>query len=302
MHGEEISRRTANNEESIFKAILTLEPPSDPAPNVLDEIPRDDMSYRFVRMNLVPHRRIPDLFLLRYRTFIGRTAYQPCAKDIDLTGIFEVIQPVKKRGDPVFKAARSWSCVVQASEILPKDIRWVLSLIYNLSHEMLNPRVNDDVLWKMRPWLMYWYDVIDRLFNYYGIFASAPEPNWFKRPRPLRGANQEAVHNDDRAQRRHTTTATSTTGGTVIHHATPRRDRQAASTRNIIPQSQSVSAIQSWLSTLPNSSSDGEHEIFDPTPSGAVSSKNSPATSSSSIPVAKSPQLNPNAITFHPRE
>ena len=150
--------------------------------NVLDEIPRDDIIYKSLSTTLIPHARFSNLFLLEYRTFAGALAYQPCSKDIDLIGIFKSLRPLEKGGDPIFKDARAWSCIMQAIQHLPKDVRFVLAIIYDFANDMLREENDEDTLWRFRPWLQWWYDLADKLFDKYGIFASAPDPDWFIRP------------------------------------------------------------------------------------------------------------------------
>ncbi|KAK7408901.1 hypothetical protein QQX98_008905 [Neonectria punicea] len=156
-----------------------------PSPNVFDDIPKADATYRAISTNLLPHTRIPGMFLLEYRTFGGALAYQPCSKDIDLMGVFKALHPLDRNGDRLFKVAREWSCIVQALPGLPKEIRWVLATIYNFANEMLRPEHDEAALWRKRPWLLYWYTVADKLFEAYEIFATSPDADWFLRPTPV---------------------------------------------------------------------------------------------------------------------
>lgn len=152
-----------------------------PSDDVLDDIARDDPTYQVISDTLIPHSRIPGLSLLRYQTMHGAIAYQPCSKDIDLMGLFDAIAPLENR-DQLFKNAREWSCVIQAMEMLPRDIRWVLAVIYNFANEMLRPENNEACLWHARSWLFYWYEIADGLFVKYRIMASTPDEDWFLRP------------------------------------------------------------------------------------------------------------------------
>lgn len=169
VHGDDAAR------DGLFSPSSVDETP------VSAEIPRDDASYLCMSGNLIPHIHIPNMFLLEFRTFQGARAFQPCSLDIDLLGVFKPLHPYDKV-DPIFKAARDWACIHQGIRRLPKDIRWVLSIVYNLATEMLRPDVNETQVWEMRPWLQYWYDVSDRLFGLHGIMATAPDPDWFMRP------------------------------------------------------------------------------------------------------------------------
>ncbi|KAJ4259821.1 hypothetical protein NW762_007753 [Fusarium torreyae] len=129
-----------------------------------DAIPIEDITYRKLSSTLIPHPRIPDMFLLRFLTFDCCVAYQSCSKDIDLLGVFNPLHIIEGYVDPIFRAARDWSCIIQASPDLPKD--------------------EEHKIWEMRPWLMHWYEVADNLFSKYGISATAPDPDWFMRPLP----------------------------------------------------------------------------------------------------------------------
>lgn len=121
--------------------------------DVLKEIPRRDVIYRSLSTDLIKHGRFANMYLLEFRTFSGALAYQPCSKDIDLMGLFNSLRPLDKNGDPLFKDACAWSCVMQAEKSLPKDIRFVLATIYNFAIEMLHPNQDASAFWRFRPWL-----------------------------------------------------------------------------------------------------------------------------------------------------
>ncbi|TWU75226.1 hypothetical protein ED733_005454 [Metarhizium rileyi] len=159
-----------------------FDPPPRIASDVLDEIPRSDSTYIKLGTSLIPHRLYPNVKLLEFRTFSGAMAYQPCCKDIDLMGFFKPLAPIEPGVDRIFKVARAWSCIIQSIERLPKDLRWILATIYNFANDMLCKDWAEDTLWRMRPWLMYWYDVADALLGLFNITASAPIPDWFLRP------------------------------------------------------------------------------------------------------------------------
>ena len=150
--------------------------------NLSHEIPRDDPTYIHLSSTLVNHPHLPNTYLLEYRTFEGVAAYQICAQDIETSGIFESLKPLDNSGDPVFKAARAWSCAVQSIPTLPREVRWVLATIFNFANEMLRPQNDELFLWSMRPWLLRWYELADGLFMLCGISATAPATDWFLRP------------------------------------------------------------------------------------------------------------------------
>lgn len=86
-------------------------------------LPRTDITYRRLSTILIEHPRIPTMFLLEFMTFDGLRAYQPCCENIDHLNILKSLRTIEPDGDPVFEAAREWSCIIQARQDLPKDIR-----------------------------------------------------------------------------------------------------------------------------------------------------------------------------------
>ena len=86
------------------------------------EIPVHDGTYQFISGDLIPDPHIPGMRLFHFLTFQGVKAFQPCHKDIETLGMFEVLDQIEN-SDPIFKAAREWSCTVQAIEDLPKAVR-----------------------------------------------------------------------------------------------------------------------------------------------------------------------------------
>ncbi|RSM05584.1 hypothetical protein CDV31_009514 [Fusarium ambrosium] len=87
------------------------------------EIAVEDITYIYMSDALIPDRHIPGMRLLRFVTFHGTQAFQPCHKDIEALGMFKALDHIERNGDPAFKAARIWSCTVQAIEDLPKAVR-----------------------------------------------------------------------------------------------------------------------------------------------------------------------------------
>ncbi|KAF4448465.1 gtpase-activator protein for ras gtpase [Fusarium austroafricanum] len=88
-----------------------------------EALPFAHFTYQRLGGTLIDHPRIPGMFLLKFITFNGLEAYQPCCKDIDLLNVFKPLRTMEGRVDPIFKAAREWSCIIQAFHGLPKDIR-----------------------------------------------------------------------------------------------------------------------------------------------------------------------------------
>ncbi|KAF4595261.1 GTPase-activator protein for ras GTPase [Ophiocordyceps camponoti-floridani] len=163
-------------------------PPEQRIDDVFDAIPMDDETYMELETELIFHPPLVSVLsgvvLLRFMTYQGVVAYQPCSKQADR--LFEALNIVEDDVDPIFKQAREWSCAMQAHAYLSKEMRWVLATVYNFSCEMLRPEVKEKTLYWMRTWLMFWYDVFDRiagsqLVGFEGV--KAPEPDWFARPK-----------------------------------------------------------------------------------------------------------------------
>lgn len=276
-----------------------LEAPPEPSENVLEEIPKDDITYISISNRLIPHSRLPDTYLLEYLTFTGHKAFQPCSLKIDLFGLFDALKPIEKNGDITFKIARNWSCIVQAVRDLPKDVRWILATIYNFSSQMLQPGRDEDELWGMRAWLHHWYYVADMLFNHYGVFATTPEVDWFLRPTGVTA--QESDEKDCVAvfSQCKTSTCASTDNETIICKYS--RKLKANSYRKVDPTRNITNRplVQSWLDSLPTGQEVDGTNIFDPTAG--------PPTNGSSMALrerthtASTSTLNPLAAVFRPQ-
>ncbi|KAH6894132.1 hypothetical protein B0T10DRAFT_239328 [Thelonectria olida] len=52
---------------------------------------------------------------------------------------------------------------------------------------MLRPEIDEASLYKARSWLLYWYEVADKLFVEYGVSAESPHADWFMRPLGIEG-------------------------------------------------------------------------------------------------------------------
>ncbi|RDA83753.1 hypothetical protein CP532_5001 [Ophiocordyceps camponoti-leonardi (nom. inval.)] len=193
---------------------------------LLDEIPRQDETYVKLGSELIPHPQagIDDFYLFPFLTFEGFPAYQPCSTNIDFMGMFQPLEFVEADADPIFRQARTWSCIVQARALLPRPLRWVLATIYNFSHEMMRSEVNEDTLWKMRAWLLHWYNVADQLLAAFDIPACSPEPDWFSSPKPSKARSilTQGARPAPRA-RESSASSSSSAAGTVIHHPVTRR-------------------------------------------------------------------------------
>ncbi|CEF77206.1 unnamed protein product [Fusarium graminearum] len=139
-------------------------------------VPFGDETYKNLGVSLLVHNRTPVMSLLRFETFDGLEAFQPCSPNIDQLNLQKALRPIET-GDPVFNAARDWSCILQSLPGLPKELRWILATVYDLACVMLRADSDEDAHWAMRPWLSHWYDVADILFLKYNIPATAPDPD-----------------------------------------------------------------------------------------------------------------------------
>ncbi|KAF4971495.1 hypothetical protein FZEAL_9838 [Fusarium zealandicum] len=229
-----------------------------------DAVPYDDLSYRRLSTTLIPHPSIPNMFLLEFVTFAGALAFQPCSKDIDLRGFFKALDPVYGKGDPLFKAAR----------------------------------IDEDTLWDMRSWLMYWYNVADNLLFRYGFIPSAPNPDWFERPLNRSVKRIGARGNMGVVDRRQIhTQASSSDTGTIIHHSLDDEgDDEGVSTPASLDMIERLEQDFGLLET-----SNGQPLLFDPTPGGRVSPRRQRSQQSTdrSPPVSES-ALDPSAPAFIP--
>lgn len=252
-------------------------PPDELHADVFREIPKHDLTYTSLRTTLIPHTRIPNMFLLEYRTFKGALAYQPCSKDIGIYGIFKSLRPIDQHGDPIFHQARTWSCMVQAMEGLPKELRWVLATMYNFCNEMLRPDTDEDTLWQMRPWLLHWYTVADELLDHFGILVYTPDIDWFGRPKSRSRSSGSRTESLESHTIGRSDPNRSSGGGTVIRRRPSfGYERDKGGWADGWPRhhhENRVSAIHAWLASQPHLPDLDETEIFDPTPRGYVSPK-----------------------------
>ncbi|KAG5915861.1 hypothetical protein E4U61_004184 [Claviceps capensis] len=189
------------------------------------------------------------MFLLEYQTFSGAMAFQPCARDVDLRGYFKAFDPIEIGGDPLFRIARSWSCIVQSFQGLPKEIRWVLATVYDFSNEMMRPDTSEEILWAMRRWLMYWFDMAERLFQKYNFPISAPDVDWFCRPTAVSVEDDQAVEVGSDSTLDCRDSFISDENRTVIHH------RMESSPYTIAGHPQGAvfsSNISAWIAAQPD--------------------------------------------------
>ncbi|KAG6041325.1 hypothetical protein E4U41_004977 [Claviceps citrina] len=274
--------------------------PRSEGSGVLDEIPTSDPTYQHLGTVLIPHTRFPDMFLLEYQTFSGAMAYQPCSKNIDLQGFFTALEPIEKGGDPLFKVARSWSCIIQSIPELPKEVRWVLATIYDFSNEMMRPGTGEDLLWAMRQWLMYWFDMAESLFKMYDYPIYAPTMDWFLRPAAVSVEDDEEVAIDGPSS------VSSDENRTVIHHEIESSPKKSGP---LCRDGAASSGIAAWMSAQPDWAT-AFRQPFDPAPGGRVYSRlgtiSQPRLAASARQCNRQEQflgmfrLNPEAIEFDP--
>ncbi|KAG6030083.1 hypothetical protein E4U19_000596 [Claviceps sp. Clav32 group G5] len=189
------------------------------------------------------------MFLLEYQTFSGAMAFQPCARDVDLRGYFKAFDPIEIGGDPLFRIARSWSCIVQSFQGLPKEIRWVLATVYDFSNEMMRPDTSEETLWAMRRWLMYWFDMAERLFQKYNLPISAPDVDWFCRPKAVSVEEDQAVEVGSDSTLYCHDSFISDENRTVIHHRMESSPYTAAGYPQYVVPSSNISA---WIAAQPD--------------------------------------------------
>ncbi|GAO15058.1 uncharacterized protein UV8b_02344 [Ustilaginoidea virens] len=293
--------------ELIVQQPITPHMTPSPRLNVLDEIPRHDSTYRHLSASMVPHTLFPEMYLLEYQTFSGAMAFQPCSRNIDLVRFFEALEPIEKGGDSLFKVARTWSCIIQSLEGLPKDVRWVLATIYNFANEMMRPHVTEDALWSMRPWLMYWYDVADRLFAKYDIPATAPDPDWFLRPEVVTTQDAMGLQSGSDMTCHRTDSLSSDSNQTVRHHV-PRHRANVQKYANQAQACEISSAVTAWVASQPDWAA-VYHGEFDPAPGGRARTRTafdpSPPPNSYSDELSQGLsgrfRLNPEAAEFDPQ-
>ncbi len=180
--------------------------PQSTSYDIFQEIPYEEPTYNAIDGILLPTKSSLGVQVCRFSTFQGTLALQPCINHERQHGIFDALEEYEA-GDPVFKEARLWACTVQSVRDLPKECRWVVATIYNFASEMLRPDNSQDFLWKMRAWLLHWYEVIERLFIELDINLTVPGPDWFQRDaRPGLDTIHEGSHD-----------GTNGSDGTVVH-------------------------------------------------------------------------------------
>lgn len=264
-----INQEAIQRRDAVSRVETATEPPENIAPDIFDEIPKSDSTYLGLSTSLIPHARIPNLVLLQYQTFDGAMAYQPCSRDIDLSHLFDALEPIDRNGDYNFKLARAWSCIIQAMPDLPKEVRWVLATVYDFSNQMLRSGKSEQTLWAMRPWLMHWFDVADKLFEINHIFASAPSVDWFLRPTEV----TTSEHVDQvRSGISSASTWTEEDETRIQHAPLSPSDLDVPNFSRGVHYSSAV-AIKAWLNQQQHAIEVEGSAIFDSTPGGYASPK-----------------------------
>ncbi|KPM39703.1 hypothetical protein AK830_g6856 [Neonectria ditissima] len=174
---------------------------------------------------------------------------------------------------------------------------------------MLRPEHDETALWAKRPWLIYWYGIIDSLFEVYGIFATSPDADWFTRPTVVTPKQATRKGASAVISRRNQSSSPSAS----YSDSSLSTVRWIPSSSNAVQPSLADAdekfnldtfALLSWVfgqNTWRNVV-DFEPESFDPTPGGRVSVKRGVAnpllnqTASSHIT-----RLNPEATEFVPK-
>ncbi|KAL7621104.1 hypothetical protein AAE478_008417 [Parahypoxylon ruwenzoriense] len=80
------------------------------------------------------HPKLSNIFLFRYTDFNGRPAVQPAADERHIRAYFEPLVSEEERAgcDRLLLEARWWCCYVQGFTHLEPELRWVLTLIFDL--------------------------------------------------------------------------------------------------------------------------------------------------------------------------
>ncbi|KAJ6443898.1 Hsp70-like protein [Purpureocillium lavendulum] len=293
-------RHIFGSRDDVFDEKYMCLPPRQVSQNILNEIPKGDWTYRSLGDALIPHKRFHDTWLLEYRTFQGALAYQPCSMNIDSMGLFDALSPIEPKGDPIFKQARTWSCIVQSRLGLPKELRWVLATIYNFSNEVLRTRSDEQTVWEMRAWLMHWYTVADKLFGFFGILANSPEVDWFSRPCVDAGPDPQQSCN--RPAKYCSKGTDSSSAGTIIRHFNVYTSARNEDHHQV--QHSRASNIQGWLAAQEYMPLTDNMDFFDPAPGGYASqrlrSSSGGMRRSRDSSTAATSALNPNAAVFTP--
>ncbi|KAM0077662.1 hypothetical protein ACKRZS_009999 [Fusarium odoratissimum] len=111
----------------------------------------------------------------------------------------------------------------------------------------------------MRAWLMHWYQVADNLFTKFNVFATAPNPDWFMRPRMRPRSRPRPAPVESTAKH-----PPSPISNLVLDSEADDIDRLVA------PVSSSIFDWSSRSSEATEINTDGQAAIFDPTPGGRV--------------------------------
>lgn len=91
------------------------------------------------------HRKLQGVYLFRYKDFLGRPAVQPAAREPQIREYFGRSeeregrdQEKERRGcDAVLLEARRWCCWAQGFHLPEPEMRWVLTLVFDLANVLI---------------------------------------------------------------------------------------------------------------------------------------------------------------------
>jgi hypothetical protein len=142
-------------------------------------VPSEDLTYTGISMDLVPHPTSPGVKVLQFITANGHVAYQPCCWANEARDLFDALRPLEPHRDTNFLEARNWSCFVQRYECIPRPLRWVMAMMFDLSCKTLRASGRNIQLREAaRNWLKYLYALAARMIQELDYQIEVPVPNW----------------------------------------------------------------------------------------------------------------------------
>ena len=104
----------------------------------LGYVPRNDPTYTLLSAELVNHPHMIGVKLLPYANARGYPMHLPVGPDMKMRSLFNPLCRILHEespgvADPVMLEARIWACTTQNNWFLPKDLRWVLAMVFEVS-------------------------------------------------------------------------------------------------------------------------------------------------------------------------
>ncbi|KAJ2904901.1 hypothetical protein MKZ38_006942 [Zalerion maritima] len=112
--------------------------PHQNAQAILAYIPRHDVTYSSLSEKLIHHPHMAGMHLLSYRNPHGHYMHMPAASELKLMSYFCPLRrllPEESPGtaDSVMLNARLWACSTQNHNLIPRDLRWVVMMVFEVS-------------------------------------------------------------------------------------------------------------------------------------------------------------------------